>query len=183
MSKTNISNSSGNGSKLETSQNSSGFSISEYLTKLAKGNDSLAHPNYQHGATSHYHNESIEPANSSYSHPPPLPQSARLQDSSQHSLVPQDRVLNEANWWPQQPPPLPPHATNPPPITSWSRDGDPPPVTSWPAPRPDVWSSANQDQSSNWQQTAALDPGIMIRIAIWLNIGYYPKLYESRVEV
>ena len=164
--------SSASGPRHETPQNSSGFSISEYLTKLAKGGDSFSQQNYQQETgshTSHYKNDSLPSVSTSYSHPPPRPQSDVHHAGAQLNLVPPDSAPNETNWWMRQQPPLPPHSEpsnnlhiDPPPITSWSRDGDPPPAISWPAPRPDIWSSAATEQrDSTWQQqqSAALDPG------------------------
>ena len=155
-----------NGSLQETSQNSSGFSISEYLTKLAKGGDSSSRQTLQQDTTSHinhYANEPIPPVSTPYSHPPPPPKPDTHHAGSQLNTLSQNPDASQSNWWPSQPPPLPPPSTNPPPITSWSREGDPPPATSWPPPRPDVWSSENTDRgSTNWQQSAALDPGILL---------------------
>ena len=148
-----------NGSKHDSSQNASGFSISEYLTKLAKGSEPTSQTNYSQ-AISHYANESMPPIGAAYSHPPPMQQGNTQQTGIQINPPPQNPPSNDANWWPRQQPSLPPHSTNPPPINSWSSDGDPPPVTSWPPPRPDIWSSSSIEQGSNsWQHSASQDPG------------------------
>ena len=148
---------SANGSKRELSQSSSGFSISEYLTKLAKGGDAPSQQNYQQETASHldhFGNESMSSINAAYAHPPPT-QTNAIGTSSQHRPITQS---SDGNWWPRQQPP--PQRSNPPPLTAWSREGDPPPATSWPPPRPDVWSSGNtNERSANWGQSSTLDPG------------------------
>ena len=147
-----------NGSIHDTSQNTSGFSISEYLTKLAKGAEP-ATQHYSHQTTSNYSNESMPAAVTNYSHPPPIPPTNTQQSSMQLNQVPQNASSTETNWWPRQEPPVPTHSTNPPPINAWSSDGDPPPATSWPPPRPDVWSSGQVEQQSSWQHSSSQDPG------------------------
>ena len=148
---------SANGSKHELSQSSSGFSISEYLTKLAKGGDAPSQQNYQQETASHldqFGNDSMSSINAAYTRPPPTQNNA-MGTGSQHGAMQQS---SDGNWWPRQQPP--PQRSNPPPLTAWSREGDPPPATSWPPPRPDVWSSGNtNERSANWGQSSTLDPG------------------------
>ena len=170
-------------SRQETSQNSSGFSISEYLTKLAKGGDTTS-TGYQQNPTihaGHYNSENLAATASSYSHPPPPPPT-----DSHHPNLPFNRVPKETdtNFWLRQQPPLPPSSApnhnqhiEHPPITSWSRDGDPPPATSWPAPRPDIWSS--EHRSNSWQpQSAALDPGMNTIVYVINLFGTIKFLYR-----
>ena len=178
MSDTNISSTlsytktSVSGLKQESTQQSSGFSISEYLTKLAKGGDTFPQQNYQQGTgshASHFNNDGLPSVSTSFSHPPPMPKPDAQLARSQLNPVPRDIESNEPNLWPRQQPPLTPHSApnnnlhlNAPPIAAWSQEGDPPPATSWPAPRPDVWSTATTEhRDNNWQQqqSAALDPG------------------------
>ena len=140
-----VSGSAGHGISHNSSENFRG-SISEYLTKLAKGDSSSFSQQKHQGfgtaqgpqqalvgqQTNRYDESGFSHATSHYSQPPPLP----LMDPNH------------------------PHSTGAPSSTEW-------PGTSWPARKPDGWSSAsaNAEQATHaiWQhQAAVLDPGKLL---------------------
>lgn len=142
-------------SQLETSQNSSGFSISDYLTKLAKNGDSLLHPSHQHEATNQYANFSTTPVNTPRSHPPLVSRQEIYQDSYKANTLSQGIVSRETNRGVRQ---EPLQLTTPHPATLWPKDRNLPPSNSCFETSDNRLSGNIGQRSFHWQQSTANDP-------------------------
>jgi len=141
--------------------------ISEYLTKLAKGEStstSSTTPSApsnvysSHHQSSHHrgHHSPTRHESSSSSYVPGIADNTQIyrplrrrQSGRNWTWMRQDAAGNagsEADGGA--------NGQQPPPLSAWTTEGDPPPATSWPAPRPDPWRSADSAAAAQpeWQQ-------------------------------